>query len=36
MTLTFRQSVGIRRPVHEVFGYVSDFNRAKEWRVEVR
>lgn len=36
MTLTLRQSVVIRRPVNEVFAYVSDFNRAKEWRVEVR
>ena len=36
MTLTLRQSVLVRRPPHEVFAYVSDFNRAKEWRVEVR
>jgi uncharacterized protein YndB with AHSA1/START domain len=34
--LTLRQSVLIRRPPHEVFAYISDFNRAKEWRVEVR
>jgi Polyketide cyclase / dehydrase and lipid transport len=36
VTLTVRQSVLIRRSPHEVFAYVSDFNRAKEWRVEVR
>ena len=36
MTLTMQRSVGIRRPAHEVFAYVSDFNRAYEWRVEVR
>jgi Polyketide cyclase / dehydrase and lipid transport len=36
MTLTLRQSVLLRRSPHEVFAYVSDFNRAKEWRVEVR
>lgn len=36
ITLTLQQSVEIRRPAHEVFAYVSDFNRAKQWRVEVR
>ena len=36
MTLTLRQSVLLRRPPLEVFAYVSDFDRAKEWRVEVR
>jgi hypothetical protein len=34
--LTLRQSVHIPRPAHDVFRYVSDFNRAKEWRTEVR
>jgi hypothetical protein len=28
--------VGIDRPAPEVFAYVSDFNRACEWRVEVK
>jgi uncharacterized protein YndB with AHSA1/START domain len=36
VTLTLRQSVLIHRPPHQVFAYVSEFNRAKEWRVEVR
>jgi hypothetical protein len=34
--LTLQHSVAIRRPADEVFAYISDFNRAQEWRVEVR
>ena len=36
MDLTIRQSVEVGRPAKEVFAYVSDFGRAREWRVEVR
>lgn len=34
--LTFHESVEMRRPAEVVFAYVSDFNKAHEWRVEVR
>lgn len=33
--LTIQQALRTHRPAHEVFAYVSDFNRAKEWRTEV-
>jgi hypothetical protein len=36
VVLTIRQSVALRRPAEAVFDYVSDFNRASEWRTEVR
>lgn len=35
VTLTIQQSLRTHRPADEVFAYVSDFNRAKEWRTEV-
>ena len=36
MKLTFVRSVTVARSVEDTFAYASDFNRAYEWRDEVR
>lgn len=35
VTLDLRESGFVQRPIEDVFAYLSDFPRAKEWRAEV-